>query len=271
MQLTTLVKKSYKGFTLIELLVVIAIIGLLSTIVAAPVQSARKKAKDTKKVAEIKQMQTALANYANDNGQYPSASSSAAIYPTLTSLTPAYMSAIPTSVGPTVTNARDKTFYSTVRSVPVGASTSTAGYKTFGYHLAATLEVFNTVLNDDADCWGVVSTTTGQQSGLKNGTACHTYVSASSTAPNSPAYFGNGVASSTFAGPVTGTAGSVLSNVLSQTGIGGTTFWFDQYNWLSHPQAPSNIADIQGYGVNEVASSTCSTIDMCVFDVADSY
>jgi type II secretory pathway pseudopilin PulG len=250
--------------------VVIAIIGLLSTIVAAPVQSARKKAKDTKKVAEIKQMQTALANYANDNGQFPSASTTFS-GSTLTSLSPSYMPALPSSVGTTVSNARDKTFYATVRAIPVGATTTNAtssGTKTFGYHLAATLEVFNTVLNDDDDCWGVVSTTTGGASGRKDGTACQTYVSAWSASTNNPAYFGGWATSS---GPITGTAGSVLGGITSQNGVGSTTFAFDQYAWLSHPMAPSSTADIQGDGVNEVASSTCATVDMCVFDVADNY
>lgn len=62
---------SFKAFTLIELLVVIAIIGLLSTVILAPVQSARKKGRDAKRLAQIKQMQTALAIYYDENGQYP--------------------------------------------------------------------------------------------------------------------------------------------------------------------------------------------------------
>jgi len=60
-----------KGFTLIELLVVIAIIGLLASIVLVSLNSARKKARDAKRVADIKQIQIALEMYYNDNRNYP--------------------------------------------------------------------------------------------------------------------------------------------------------------------------------------------------------
>jgi prepilin-type N-terminal cleavage/methylation domain-containing protein len=63
---------SKKGFTLIELLVVIAIISLLSSVVLASLNTARSKARDAKRLAEIRQLQTALEFFYNDYGVYPS-------------------------------------------------------------------------------------------------------------------------------------------------------------------------------------------------------
>ena len=52
--------KDKKAFTLIELLVVIAIIGLLSTLSIIALNSARAKARDAKRISDVKQMQVAL-------------------------------------------------------------------------------------------------------------------------------------------------------------------------------------------------------------------
>src|SRR3989344_4336268 len=60
-----------KGFTLIELLVVIAIIGLLSTLAVVALSSAREKARDAKRLGDLKQIQTALELYYSENTAYP--------------------------------------------------------------------------------------------------------------------------------------------------------------------------------------------------------
>ncbi len=79
-----------RGFTLIELLVVIAIIGLLSSVVLASLNGARKKGRDARRLSDIKQLQTALELYYSDNNAYPAATSS---------LVPASISTLPADPG----------------------------------------------------------------------------------------------------------------------------------------------------------------------------
>ncbi len=64
-------KKTSRGFTLIELLVVIAIIGILSSVVLASLNSARKKGRDARRIADLKQLQLALELYYDSNQTYP--------------------------------------------------------------------------------------------------------------------------------------------------------------------------------------------------------
>ena len=58
-----------KGFTLIELLVVIAIIGLLATLSVVALNSARMKARDVRRKADLKQIYNALQMYYDENGK----------------------------------------------------------------------------------------------------------------------------------------------------------------------------------------------------------
>lgn len=60
-----------QGFTLIELLVVIAVIGILASVVLASLNSARAKARNAKRVANLHEIQTALEFYYSDYGYYP--------------------------------------------------------------------------------------------------------------------------------------------------------------------------------------------------------
>lgn len=88
------------GFTLIELLIVIAIIGLLSSVVSASVNSARVKARDARRISDLKQIRLALEFYFNDHNRYPITNgwvfSTSVNGPRwITGLVPGYISAVP--------------------------------------------------------------------------------------------------------------------------------------------------------------------------------
>jgi prepilin-type N-terminal cleavage/methylation domain-containing protein len=61
-----------KGFTLIELLVVIAIIGLLASIIIGATNESRRKARDARRVADIKAIQLGLEQIFDTCNGYPS-------------------------------------------------------------------------------------------------------------------------------------------------------------------------------------------------------
>lgn len=127
-----------KGFTLIELLVVIAIIAILSAIVMSSIFASRSKARDAKRVADISQIQLALEQYFDKNGNYPN---------TTASLSPNYISVIPTAPSP--------------GSYLYGARTDSP-FANSDYILRATLENNNAdVLNDSLNTMPVGATYSG--------------------------------------------------------------------------------------------------------------
>jgi len=129
--------KKSKGFTLIELLVVIAIIGILATIVLVSLNSARQKARDVRRIGDIRQVALALEMYYDDTpAGYPVAAACATGWATLTT-------------------AIEGGGYMT--KVPVDPTNNTTYYYAYGgtatdYVLRATLEnISNTAFNTDVD------------------------------------------------------------------------------------------------------------------------
>ncbi len=139
-------KNKEKGFTLIELLVVIAIIGILSSVVLVSLGSARAKARDARRISDIKQLQTALELYFNSYGRYPTRTemangtdgvpATAAIY-----ISPKFMPSIPKD--PLTTN-----------SYAYSGLQVTGSTNCLSYHLGTVLEDVtggSSVINSDVD------------------------------------------------------------------------------------------------------------------------
>lgn len=71
--MTKLVFKNRKAFTLIEMLIVVAIIGILSAVILVGLGPTQRTGRDARRLADLKQVQTALELYFQKEGVYPSA------------------------------------------------------------------------------------------------------------------------------------------------------------------------------------------------------
>jgi type II secretion system protein G len=128
-----------RGFTLIELLVVIAIIGILSSIVLASLNSARKKGRDARRVADIKQIQLALELYYDANSNYPTSAEYAADL-----VSDGFISSLPLDPLSAISYAYEA----------IGSGTTCSSY-----HLGANLETTgHSALSADIDYASVAST-----------------------------------------------------------------------------------------------------------------
>ena len=122
-----------RGFTLIELLVVIAIIALLSSIIVAALGPAKQSGRDAKRIADVKNIQIALALYYNDYLKYP---------PTLTTLIPIYLSNLP----------KDPDSNHSYMYAALTTTNPPSCNQAYRYHLGAILEQSsNLALGEDAD------------------------------------------------------------------------------------------------------------------------
>jgi len=137
------------GFTLIELLVVIAIIGVLASVVLASLNSARKKSRDARRVADIKQVQLALELYFDSKGGYPDVTSK---------LAPDFIPVVPSDPVAQVVYPYNAYVSSTIS---LANDCDEATEKCLYYHLGGNLEEnSNPALKTDRDIVGDVITGT---------------------------------------------------------------------------------------------------------------
>jgi general secretion pathway protein G len=88
-------KNLKKAFTLVELMVVITVIAILMTIAIVSFTRIQKQARDTKRKADMRTLQTALQAYYTENQTYPIVTVAELATTALVVLTPNYIPTIP--------------------------------------------------------------------------------------------------------------------------------------------------------------------------------
>lgn len=163
--------KRTRGFTLIELLTVIAIIGILSSIVIANLVVARQKARDAKRLTDIKNIQLSLEEFYNANLYYPRN-----IYTDALFHSSAFMQTVPydpNSSTVCTTGAQSSCYVYAALNTNAGGTSCPSGHAA-SYHLGAVMEVNNAVTQDADLAADAADTCSGSQNSDFDGqaTAC---------------------------------------------------------------------------------------------------
>lgn len=91
---------------MVELMIVITVIAILATIAVVSFTRVQKQARDTKRKAEVKSIQTALQAYYTEKTSYVVTATPTAVSTALAALSPTYISNVPVAPGGTTgTNA----------------------------------------------------------------------------------------------------------------------------------------------------------------------
>jgi len=119
--------------------VVIAIIGILASVVLASLNTARRKSRDARRIADVKQIQLALELYFDANQGYPPGTSLAPL------ATQNFIPVVPR-------DPSSLTLIYNYQATDVNMSSNCSSGNCLGYHLGTTLsEITNPALVNDAD------------------------------------------------------------------------------------------------------------------------
>ena len=129
-------KNKRKGFTLIEMLIVIALIGILAGVVISVINIPKTQARsrDSKRVGDVKRIQTALELYFADNRKYPVSTSWKNVQ-NISELLP-YIDPMPVDTGESISNTSQRCYSFPTREYKYGTNSSGGGYV-----LMATMEL----------------------------------------------------------------------------------------------------------------------------------
>ncbi|MBC8404983.1 MAG: type II secretion system protein [Planctomycetes bacterium] len=67
-------KRRQAGFTIIEMLIVVTILAMLAGVLVPILQEGQSTARDSRRMADLRSVQSALADYYHENGGYPNTS-----------------------------------------------------------------------------------------------------------------------------------------------------------------------------------------------------